>query len=423
MQKQNSENFETLLKDRHKLADNCPLKKLRRKAWDRYLQLGLPTKKTEVYRYVKLRSLFAFEMTPSAQSALTIDGIRPYILPECEGSVLVFANGRFDPALSQTASLPGSISVLSLEGALRSYSTFLSNHWMKTVRGETDPFSAVNAALHQGAAFIYIPPKAVVNRPIQILNVVDNENETPLSMPRLQAFIGAQAEANFAVTHAILHQNPYAINHVNDFHIEEGAKVSMSQMTFGENDLGWQLEATRAALKRDSAFHATSTSQGSLTSRFDYRVDLLGENAETHLQGLSRLEGKREAHHNIHIVHHAPNCRSNQLFKNCLSGSSHSSFEGKIYVHKIAQKTEAYQLNANLLLDEGARAESKPNLEIFADDVRASHGATFGQLDKEQIFYLRTRGMTEEAAKNALVSGFCRAVIETLSIPSLKKTH
>ncbi len=414
--------FETFLKAEYEQSAPCPLKRLRQKAWSRYLQLGLPTKKSEVFRYVKLRSLFTFEMTPSAPSSLTKNDLKPYILPECRESVLVFVNGCFYPTLSSTDSLPGNASILSLEDASRSYGTFLSNHWTKAIKEETDPFSAINAALHQGAAFIYIPPKTIVESPIQILSVVDNENQTPLAMPRLQGFIGACGEVNFAVTHAVLHQKPYAINHVNDLHIEEGAKVSLNQTTSGENGSGWQFEATRADLKRDSMFHATSITKGSLASRYDYHVDLFGENAETRLHGLSALNGKREAHQNVCIVHHAPCCRSNQLFKNCLSDLAHSSFEGKIYVRQIAQQTEAYQLNANLLSGEGCRAESKPNLEIFADDVKASHGATFGQLDKEQVFYLRTRGMTEEAAKKALVSGFCREVIETLTIPSLKET-
>jgi Fe-S cluster assembly protein SufD len=153
--------------------------------------------------------------------------------------------------------------------------------------------------------------------------------------------------------------------------------------------------------------------------RNDYRVVIGGENAEASLNGVWMLGDRNESHMHVIVDHQAPHCRSMQLFKGVLNGNSHSSFEGKILVRQAAQKTEAFQLNNNLLLSDRAHADSKPNLEIFADDVKASHGATVGQLDKEQIFYMKTRGFHEADAKNLLVYGFCEEVIDMIPIPSV----
>jgi Fe-S cluster assembly protein SufD len=153
-----------------------------------------------------------------------------------------------------------------------------------------------------------------------------------------------------------------------------------------------------------------------MTTRHDYRVAMSGENSEALLHGLLTLKDRREAHNNILIDHQAPHCRSNQLFKGVLSDVSRSSFEGKILVRQEAQKTEAFQLNNNLLLSERANADSKPNLEIFADDVKASHGATIGQLNAEHLFYLKTRGLRDIEAKKLLVNGFCREILDLIPI-------
>ena len=198
-------------------------------------------------------------------------------------------------------------------------------------------------------------------------------------------------------------------------------RLDYTQALCGEHRLAWHLDAFRATLKRDSYLKTVSVTEGGMTVRNDYRITLAGENAEALLNGIWMLSDKREAHANIFIDHQAPICRSFQLFKDVLTDFSRSSFEGKIMVRQAAQKTEAFQLNNNLLLNDHAHADSKPNLEIFADDVKASHGATFGQLDPDQLFYLKTRGFSDETAKNLLIYGFCEQVIELIPILSLRQ--
>ena len=173
-------------------------------------------------------------------------------------------------------------------------------------------------------------------------------------------------------------------------------------------------------LKRNSIFHAVNYTEGSFTVRNDYRVALTGERGEASLNGVWMLDEKHEARVHVLMDDQAPSCQSNQLFKGVLTDFARlPSFEGKIYVRREAQKTMAYQLNRNLLLSDRANADSKPNLEIFADDVKASHGATVGQLDEEQMFYLRTRGYSQEEARNILVYAYTKEVLDLVRIPTL----
>ncbi|MES2122471.1 MAG: SufD family Fe-S cluster assembly protein, partial [Chlamydiota bacterium] len=178
-----------------------------------------------------------------------------------------------------------------------------------------------------------------------------------------------------------------------------------------------------ATLKKDARLQSFTLTSGAKSVRHSYGVQLNGENAEAELKGLSMLSGNRTSHAHVKMVHAAERTRSMQKFKTVLSDASQSSFEGKILVHAIAQKTEAYQLNNSLILSPGAVANCKPNLEIFADDVKASHGATISQIDPQQLFYLTTRGIDEKTARELLVQGFCREMTDQLPYPFLTLTR
>jgi Fe-S cluster assembly protein SufD len=245
------------------------------------------------------------------------------------------------------------------------------------------------------------------------------EGENQLICPRIEYFFGALSQAEVVTT--VVHGNSAGnfISAVTNFALEDGAQIGFSRTLFDTKGNGWHFDATRAVLKKDSAFTSVIAENGGECYRDDYKVALVGSNADVHLNGVSMLDGKYQSHTHVLVDHQAPECRSLQVFKNALNGFSKSSFEGKIYVHKIAQKTQAFQLNNNLILNEGAVCNSKPNLEIFADDVKASHGATFGSLDQEQLFYFLTRGISEKTAKNMLVQGFCIEIIEKFKVPSL----
>lgn len=413
------ETFLSLL--RRSIADlqSDPLYKARKKAWDRFLELGLPTRRTEVYRYIKLRQLFSQDYEiPVEQPLLDKGSIEPYIFPECRQSVIVFVNGCFDESLSNIEGIPSKVSIVPLESAQRTYGTFINNFWTQTLKEETDPFAALNLALHRNGAFIYIPPKTVIEPPLQILNLISVSGKPLFITPRTTCFVGSQSEINIISSQQVLQGDGYFANQVIEWAVEEGSSVYYTKALADEKVGAWHFDAIRANLKRNAIFKTVNVTQGSLTSRVDYRVNLMGENSEALLNGVWMLSGKREAHTNILINHLAPHCRSYQLFKGVLNDSSRSSFEGKILVDQIAQKTEAFQLNNNLILSDHAHADSKPNLEIFADDVKASHGATVGQLDEDQLFYMRARGIQAMDAKNLLIQGYCDQIIEMVKIPS-----
>lgn len=402
-------------------SDQDGLYKIRAKAWDHFLELGLPSRKNEVYRYIKLRHLYSQQVEISRPHSVPPESLDRYIYPECRRSVIVFVNGHFVPSLSRIDALPAKVVVSSLPNAAQTYSAFLNNQWAKSMKEETDSFAVINAALHRDGAFIYVPPKTILEAPVQILHVVDAGGSPMLMMPRLHLFAGSQSEVNIVVSHAFLSGNAYFMNGVTEVSMDEASHVSYTQSTKYESSEAWHFDAFRATLKKNANLKTIHATNGTHLVRHDYRINLTGENADASLNGIWMLDGKREAHFNILMDHQAPHCRSLQLFKGALNGFSRSSFEGKILVRQAAQKTEAFQLNKNLLLSERAHADSKPNLEIFADDVKASHGATVGQLDEEQLFYMQARGIDSRTAKSLLVCGFYQDVIDKCTVPSVRR--
>lgn len=398
-----------------KLTDQVVLDKFKTKAWDHFLEIGLPTPKSEVFRYVKMRLLYGQDFTLPGTVTINAAQIEPFIYPECAESVLVFVNGTFTPLLSRMAKLPRKMVISPISEALKTYGALLTNHWTKSLKEETDPFASLNYVLHQDGAFVYLPPKTICEAPIQILHLIEGEGIAVC--PRLHVFVGAQSEVQFVSRKEVLGKGRSWINQVTDFALEDDSHVRYMQID--DNGNQWNMEAVRATVKRNCTFKTVSVTDGGEGVRGDYKVVLNGENSEASLSGVWMLDGNREAHCHVLMDHQAPHCRSMQMFKGANNAFGRSSFEGKILVRQEAQKTDAFQLNNNLLLSERAMAYSKPNLEIFADDVKASHGSTVGQIDAEQIFYLRTRGVSEAEAKNILVYGYCKEVIDLIPIPSV----
>jgi Fe-S cluster assembly protein SufD len=346
--------------------------------------------------------------------------IEPFILPECKNSLLVFINGYFQPELSQTSALPKKMIICKLSEAMRTYGPLLTNQWTRSNKDEVDPFVALNGATHSDGAFVYMPPHVVCEEPVQLLYIVDAPDQNALILPRLHLFAGSQSSIKMVATNRTLSGQGYCINQVTEVSLEENAHVHLSQINLPAADDIYHFDAVRAFLKRDSTFRTVALTHGSMSIRNDYRISLFGENSHACLNGVWTLNDKREAHSHVLMEHIAPNCTSNQLFKGVLYDFSHSSFDGKIVVEQAAQKTNAFQLNNNLLLSDGAKAESSPNLKIYADDVKASHGATIGQLPEEELFYMRTRGLTEKDAREILVAGFCQEVYDMLPVGSVR---
>ena len=364
-----------------------------KKCWQRFLELGLPTKDDEDFQYLALSGLGSYKRAETAAFDKVV------------GPSIVFVNGYFRPDLSEC---PRGCQLLLLSQAFKSYSALLNNRYNKLVLDDKNPFTLLNASQHQDGAFLYIPPKCLLDEPIKVVTV-STQNGAWI-MPRLHMFMGRLSEAKVVISSHGEAQDAF-YNAVFDFELEDEAKLSLAQTDFGSS--GFRFDSFRATLKRHSIFRAVTLTDGA-KRRVDFRVQLAGEAAETDLSGIWYLDGKKEAHTNIAVEHMEPHTRSLQLFKGVLFDEALSSFQGKIQVAQKAQKTQAYQLNNNLILSSQAQANSKPNLEIFADDVKASHGATVGQLDLDELFYLKTRGINEESAKKLLIRGFLGEVLAKL---------
>jgi Fe-S cluster assembly protein SufD len=365
----------------------------RKKAWDRFLELGLPRPKQEAFQYFPLEKL---------QIPL------PATLPQNAGLLaaphsLLFADGYF-----QSANLPSPLVCLKWDAAMLVYGVFLQNRFSRSLKEETDPIAAMNGAFQGKGAFLYVPPQTQLEEPIEI----HHHTATGLmASPRLQIVLGVGAKVQI-VQRAFGMNEAFCNAHI-DVSLDAGAALAfVDARHWPERTTSFQ--SFRSTLKRDSQLQILSLSKGAKLSRSSIKVQLLEENGEALLQGLSVLDADLESHTHVLVEHIAPHCRSRQHYKGILRGKSRSSFEGKILVRPLAQKTEAYQLCNTLLLSDEAKGVAKPNLEIFADDVKASHGATLSQFNVEELFYLRSRGLDRALAEETLAAGFCQEILNAV---------
>lgn len=304
-------------------------------------------------------------------------------------------------AAAAAPALPAGVEALPLAQAALTFGAFLNSRWSRSLKEETSPHAALNGAVHGEGLFLSIPPGTKVEAPIHLNHYLADGT---LTLPRVHIFVGAGAEVELIETIS----GDGQCNGLFDIALEEGARATLNLHHDGAIH-----SSVRATLKRDARLKTVAyTESGAVTH--DYRVALAGENGAVDLIGGWQLADDSRININIHVEHIAPHCRSSQLFKGVLRDTSRSSFIGKIYVHREAQKTDAFQLNNNLILSDRASAHSEPNLEILADDVKASHGSTTGQFDPNELFYLRTRGLTEQEARALLVDAFLRPITDLI---------
>lgn len=406
--------FLTHLQQHFDQGQEDALSALRKQGWQGLVKCGLPLKSHEAFRYVSLRELYLSAFKKNDPKKIDKALFSEAILPECLHSHIVFVDGSFCESLSDISALPSQTVLSSLDEAMQTHGSFLKNHLTRALKEEKDPFAHANLALHSRGAFVYLPPKLEASVPLQCLFVATGDDPS-LIAPRLHLVLGAQSSLRCVLT---THGHASHLNvPTQEIFLEDGSSLDLLNVV--DTMPSWHFETLRATLKRNARLNSLSVTFGGKALRQSYRVQLKGENSEANLNGLWMLSEGRTAHTHAIVDHEAPHTRSMQRFKGTLNDHSQSSFEGKILVRPEAQKTQAYQLNNNLILSQGAIAYSKPNLEVFADDVKASHGATISQLDDEQLFYLRTRGIDPHLARCLLVRGFCREMIDAIPYDSL----
>lgn len=389
----------------------------RKMAHSRFQKIGLPTQKEGSFQYLPLSRLSEEgRFAPAEDGAISKGELSAFCLPECRGQYLVMVNGRLRLDLSAIEGFPSSVVILPLPQALglkskRSpYAPFLSGRLTRQIKEEKDPFALLNSSLFDEGLFLYIPPKTRLDRPIHLLHFTRGKKKMVLT-PRVQLFVGAGAKVD--LISQTVGSGGHLITEVLDVASEEGATIAHTQLPCPPAE-AWFFSSLQGTLARQSSYEMLFYTRGAKTVRQKCQFSLLGEEARVEFKGLASLEGANQGHLCTLVSHEAPHTRSHQLYKQLLEGNSRGSFEGKIFVDRLAQKTEGYQLCKSLLLGEHAQANSKPNLEIFADDVKASHGATVFQLDAQQLLYLKTRGLSEEESRQLLIEGFTHEILSLI---------
>lgn len=407
-----------------------PIHKLRKNAIENFSELSFPTTREEEWKYTNIAPLLKYNFKPvdpnEKAREITKDQLNKFLLAEQSGSenfepnLLVFINGHFSEELSSTKNFEKNIVVGNISNAINEHSSIIEKHFGKYADFKDHIFTALSTAFTKDGVFIYVPQGKIVEYPIHILFLMDSRQEKLLIQPR-NLFV---AEENSQVTiiehYASLDENIYFTNSVTEVVVEKNAVIDHIKLQ-EESTKAFHVARMEVDQERNSNFTSHLISTGGDISRNDFNARFNDEGGECMLNGLFMLNGTQ--HFDIHslIDHAKPHCNSHEHYKGILDDNSRGVFNGKVMVRKDAQKTNAFQENNNIILSDNALINTKPQLEIFADDVKCSHGATIGQLDNDAKFYLNTRGIGDEAAKSILIHAFAIDVIKSIKIDAVRK--
>lgn len=400
---------------------------LRREAATRFGELGFPTKRLEAWRSTDVRAIAETEFCiepiakPGAESVSEADCQR-FRYPDTHE--LVFVNGSFRADLSRLQSLPEGVVACTLAEAWSEHLDLVEPQLGRHAKFDNHAFVALNTALHETGAFVYLPRNAVVETPIHILHLGLGADTPVASFPRNLFVAGENSQVRIIEQFATVGEGADAGRHfvcpVTEVVLDPNAVVDHYKLQRESTD-AFHMATFQIYLERSSNFASQSISWGGGLVRNDVNAVLDGEGCEATLNGLYMVEGKQLVDNHMRVDHVAPHCDSHELFKGILEGQARAVFSGRIFVHKGAQKTDAKQTNRNLLLSPTALVSSNPQLEIFADDVRCTHGSTVGQLDDLAVFYLRSRGIGEEAARSLLTYAFCADIVQRVKDKSVRR--
>jgi Fe-S cluster assembly protein SufD len=389
------------------------LKKFNQAALEKLEALKFPDRKHEMYTFVGTRELVATEFALTAPGTIAKKQVDPLIYSNSKNSCLVFVDGNFCEELSDISSLGAGVRLTPLSEAIEQVE--VSDYLLGTVKDENDVFSAMNGALVSDGLVLEITENTKVDVPLQIL-YISSDSKTPVfHCPRI-LILARRSSALDVVVKFSGGATSCFVNAVQDILVEENAQITYSQF---QNDSAWHFSKLRATLKRDSRFIASNAMSGAHLARCHYEMWLTEPGAELQLNSLSVLHKEEQAHNYVQIHHQAEHCTSTQLFRNLVDDKSRSSIDGTVVVHPGAQLTSSEQLINNLMLSDECRADNKPNLKIYADDVKCTHGATVGQLNEDQVFYLKTRGLSEATARTLLTRSFAESMIQTAPSPQV----
>ncbi len=393
---------------------------LRRAGAERFHALGLPTTRMEEWRYTSLAGLAPLELRPAdRRAALGLEELFE-LAERPQGHRLVFVNGRWRPELSSQAALPGGAYAGSLARVLAERPGLVEPHLGRLADVKSDAFAALNTALLEDGAVVHVPDGVVLAEEIELLFLTADGTGPVVTHPRVLVVAGARAEVTVVESYLGLCAGPSLTAAVTEVAVGEGARVDHYKLQ-DEPERTFHVGVLASRQGRGGRFSTHQTSLGGRLSRSEVRAVLDGEGGEARLNGLYMASGDQLVDNHSLIEHARAGCVSRETYKGILDGRARGVFGGRIRVLEGAQKTDAYQVNSNLLLSEDAEVDTKPQLEIFADDVKCGHGGTVGQLDEDALFYLRSRGIDREAARSLLTYAFASEMVGMVRPQALRR--
>ncbi len=396
------------------------LPELRRAAMDQFTRVGFPTSRDEEWRFTPVSPIAHAEFRPATPATVDRAAVVPYRFGHPEWPQLVFVNGKLAAELSSVPALPAGVRVGSLAAALRGEPALVEPHLSRYARPETTAFTALNTALMRDGALVYVPAGTVLELPVHLLFVTTAEAGGAVAHPRNLIVVEREARASVVESYVGLGGDAaYFTNAVTEVFSGEDAWTEHTRLQ-REGDRAYHVGLTQVDQARGSHYRSFTLAMGGAMSRHNLHVHLGAPGIETLMYGLYLTRGEQVVDNHTAIFHDHPNCNSWEVYKGVLEGRSRAVFNGKVFVKPEAQKTDAKQTNRNLLLSDAAKVDTKPQLEIFADDVKCTHGATVGFLDPGAQFYLRSRGVPAEAARRLLTYGFAAEVVNEVALEPVR---
>jgi Fe-S cluster assembly protein SufD len=391
----------------------------KKEAENSFLDLNFPVKSDEEWRHTSISKILQHRFGLGKTVDLDKKTVDTFTIPGLDAFRLVFINGYYNADLSDELEKDGKIVLKSTAKAKKEYPELFKKYYKSTGLDGENFFTNLNTAYATNGSFVYIPDNEVLDKPVHIINFSDGQDSKTISQYRNIFYAGKNSKVQIVNSFHSLTVNYTLTNALTEIVLDENADLNFNIFQ-GEGDDAFQMNHTKVLQHRDSRFSSHTITLCGAIVRNDLHVKHLDENCETNLNGLYLPD--REQHFDNHLfIHHAkPHCTSNQLYKGIIDNKASAVFLGKVLVDKGAQKTLANQSNRNVLLTKYAKVNSKPQLEIYADDVACSHGSTTGQIDKEALFYLQSRGINRRQAETLLLGAFLSDVIENIQVEPIK---
>ena len=394
---------------------------VRRAAIARLAEIGFPTAHDEDWRFTNLGPIVTTAFVPAGDGAAAdARALARFAFAENENPRLVFVNGRFALGLSTLTPLPAGVRAGSLAQVLTGDRAALEAHLTRHEDIQQEAFSALNTAFLTDGAFVSVPRGAVVEKPIHVLYVTVPGAAPVATHPRTLIVTGEDSQAAVVEDYVTLGEGVHLTNAVTELAVGEGSVVG-HYLIQRESKQAFHISTLCGRQGRSSSVTSHTVLLGAALTRRNIHPVLAGEGGECLINGLFMANERQHMDNYMKVEHASPHCQSRQVYKGILDGQSHGVFHGRIIVHKDAQKTDAKQTNMNLLLSEEAQIDTKPQLEIYADDVKCTHGATVGQIDEEAIFYLRSRGLGEASARALLLYAFAGDMLQRMKVEPVRR--